>query len=109
MVLGSIFCYRSLSAIPRKNIGEPKEEIINLNRFECMYLSDLKIPYFKCSSSISIKVIPMGTTPQPSSLEKHSFSRLMRMPRASKDWQTFDLGCGSLTQHSNCLMTVLRG
>jgi hypothetical protein len=27
-----------------------------------MYLSDLKVPYFKCLSSISIKVISMGTT-----------------------------------------------
>jgi hypothetical protein len=25
----------------------------------------------------------------------------MRMPRASKDCLTCDLGCGSLTQHSN--------
>jgi hypothetical protein len=29
-----------------KNIGKPKEEIRNLNRFEYMYLSDLKVPYF---------------------------------------------------------------
>jgi hypothetical protein len=27
-------------------LGEPKEEIGNLNGFEYMYLSDLKIPYF---------------------------------------------------------------
>jgi hypothetical protein len=27
-----------------------------------MYLSDLKIPYFLCLSSVSIKVISMGTT-----------------------------------------------
>ncbi len=39
--------------------------------------------------------------PQPSSLGKHSFIRLMRIPRASKDCLTCDLGCGSLTQHSN--------
>ncbi len=39
--------------------------------------------------------------PQPSSLGKHSFIRLMRMPRASKDCLTCDLGCGSLAQHSN--------
>jgi hypothetical protein len=38
---------------------------------------------------------------QPSSLGKHSFIRLMRMPRASEDCLTCDLGCGSLTQHSN--------
>ncbi len=41
--------------------------------------------------------------PQRSSLGNHSFIRLMRMPRprASKDCLTCDLGCGSLTQHSN--------
>jgi hypothetical protein len=39
--------------------------------------------------------------PQPSSLGKHSFISLMRMPRAFEDWQTCDLGCGSLTQHTN--------
>ncbi len=38
---------------------------------------------------------------QPSSLGKHYFIRLMRMPRASKDCLTCDLGCGVLTQHSN--------
>jgi hypothetical protein len=27
-------------------IGKPKEEIGNLNGFEYMYLSDLKVPYF---------------------------------------------------------------
>jgi hypothetical protein len=32
--LGGIFCYRSLSAILRKKIGELKEEIGNLNGFE---------------------------------------------------------------------------
>jgi hypothetical protein len=45
-VVGSIFCYRSLSAILRKKIGKHKEEIGNLNGFECRYLSDLKVPYF---------------------------------------------------------------
>ncbi len=39
--------------------------------------------------------------PQPSSLGKHSFIRLMRMPRAFEDCLTCDHGCGSLTQHSN--------
>ncbi len=39
--------------------------------------------------------------PHPSSLGKHSFIRLMRMPRAFEDRFTCDLGCGSLTQHSN--------
>jgi hypothetical protein len=39
--------------------------------------------------------------PQPSSLGKHSFIRLMRMLRASEGCLTCDLGCGSLTQHSN--------
>jgi hypothetical protein len=41
-----IFRHRSLSAIPRKKIGEPKGEIRNLNGFEYMYLSDLKVLYF---------------------------------------------------------------
>ncbi len=27
-------------------LGKPKEEIGNPNGFECMYLSDLKVPYF---------------------------------------------------------------
>jgi hypothetical protein len=27
-------------------LGEPKEEIRNLNGFEYMYLSGLKVPYF---------------------------------------------------------------
>ncbi len=27
-------------------LGKPKEEIGNLNGFEYMYLSDLKVPYF---------------------------------------------------------------
>ncbi len=39
--------------------------------------------------------------PQPSSLGKHFFIRLTRMPRAFEDHLTCDLGCGSLTQHSN--------
>jgi hypothetical protein len=43
-------------------LGKPKEEIGNLNRFEYMYLSDLKVPYFLYISSISVKVISMGTT-----------------------------------------------
>ncbi len=47
-------------------LGKPKEEIGNLNGFEYMYLSDLKIPYFLYSSSVSIKVISMGTTLSPS-------------------------------------------
>jgi hypothetical protein len=44
--LGGIFCHCSLSAIPRKKIGKPKEENGNLNGFEYMYLGDLKVPYF---------------------------------------------------------------
>jgi hypothetical protein len=42
--VGSIFCYRSLPVILRKKIGKPKEEIGNLNGFECMCLGDLKVP-----------------------------------------------------------------
>jgi hypothetical protein len=44
--LGGIFCHHSLSAILRKKIGKSKEELGNLNGFEYMYLSDLKVPYF---------------------------------------------------------------
>jgi hypothetical protein len=39
-------CHCSLSAILRKKIGRPKEEIGNLNGFEYTYLNDLKVPYF---------------------------------------------------------------
>jgi hypothetical protein len=39
--LGDIFHHCSLSAILRKKIGKPKEEIGNVNEFENMYLSDL--------------------------------------------------------------------
>jgi hypothetical protein len=42
----SIFCHRSLSAFLGKKLGKPTEEIKNLNGFEYMYLSDLKVPYF---------------------------------------------------------------
>jgi hypothetical protein len=45
VVIGGIFCHRSLSAILRREKGEPKEEIGNLNGFEYMYLSDLKVQY----------------------------------------------------------------
>jgi hypothetical protein len=45
--LGGIFSHHcSLSAILRKKIGEPKEELGNLNGFEYMYLSDLKVQIF---------------------------------------------------------------
>ncbi len=47
-------------------LGKPKEVIENLNGFEYMYLSNLKVPYFFYSSSISIKVFSMGTTLFPS-------------------------------------------
>jgi hypothetical protein len=46
VVVGGISCHCSLSAILRKKIGEPKEEIRNLNGLEYMYLSGLKVPYF---------------------------------------------------------------
>jgi hypothetical protein len=38
--------HRSLSAILRRKIGELKEEIGNLNGFEYMYFTDLKVPYY---------------------------------------------------------------
>ncbi len=41
---------------------KPKEEIRNLNGFEFMYLSNLKVSYSLYSSSVSIKVISMGAT-----------------------------------------------
>jgi hypothetical protein len=47
-------------------LGEPKEEMENLNRFEYMYLSDLKVPYFLYLSSVSIKFFSMDTTLFPS-------------------------------------------
>jgi hypothetical protein len=46
MELNAIFCHRSLSAILRRKIGEPKEEIGSLNGFEYMYLNDLKYQVF---------------------------------------------------------------
>ena len=59
-------------------------------------------PNFSMLCGILAKACILGKFhPQPSSLGKHSFIRLMRMPRASKDCLTCDLGCGSLTQHSN--------
>ncbi len=59
-------------------------------------------PNFSMLCGILAKACILGKFhPQPSSLEKHSFIRLIRMPRASKDCLTCDLGCGSLTQHSN--------
>jgi hypothetical protein len=57
----SILCYDSICLMcshrwhilpplplssPGKEIGKPKEEIGNLNGFEHMYLSDLKVPCF---------------------------------------------------------------
>jgi hypothetical protein len=56
----SILCYNSICLMcsrqwhissplplsyPEKKIGEPKDEIGNLNGFEYMYLSDLKVPF----------------------------------------------------------------
>ncbi len=49
-------------------LGKPKEEIGNLNGFEYMYLSNLKVPYFLYSSLVSIKVIFMGATGMATSL-----------------------------------------
>jgi hypothetical protein len=59
-------------------------------------------PNFSMLHGILAKACILGKFhPQPSSLGKHSFIRLMRMLRVSKDCLTCDLGCGSLTQHSN--------
>jgi hypothetical protein len=59
-------------------------------------------PNFSMLCGILAKACILGKFhPQPSSLGKQSFIRLMRMPRAFKDCLTCDLGCGSLTQHSN--------
>ncbi len=44
--IGGIFCYCFLSGILRKKIGMPKEELGYFYGFECMYLSDLKVPIF---------------------------------------------------------------
>jgi len=57
---------RQLNLLDIWKLGEPKEEIGNLNGFEYMYLSNLKVPYFLYLSSVSIKVISMGTTLFPS-------------------------------------------
>jgi hypothetical protein len=46
VAIDGIFCHSSLSAILRREIVEPKEEIGNLNGFEYMYLSDPKVQYF---------------------------------------------------------------
>jgi hypothetical protein len=59
-------------------------------------------PNFSMLCGILAKACIFGKFhPQPPSLGKHSFIRLMRMPRAPEDCLTYDLGCGSLTQHSN--------
>ncbi len=60
------------------------------------------VPNFSMLCGILAKACILGKFhSQPSSLGKHSFIRLMRMPRGSKDHLNCDLGCGSLTQHSN--------
>jgi hypothetical protein len=59
-------------------------------------------PNFSMLGGILAKACILGKFhPQLSSLGKHSFIRLMSMPRAFEDCLTCDLGCGSLTQHSN--------
>jgi hypothetical protein len=64
-----------------------------------IFLAD---PNFSMLYGVLAKACILGKFhPQPSSLGKHHFIRLMRMPRASQDYLTCDLGCGSLTQHSN--------
>ncbi len=59
-------------------------------------------PNFSMLCGILAKACILGKFhPQPSSLVKHSFIRLMKMLRASIDCLTCDLVCDSLTQHSN--------
>jgi hypothetical protein len=59
-------------------------------------------PNFSMLYGILAKACILGKFhPQPSSLGKNFFIRLMRTPRAFEDCLTCDLGCGSLTQHSN--------
>jgi hypothetical protein len=53
-------------SFPEKENRWAEGKIGDLNGFEYMYLSDLKVPYFYCLSSISIKIISMGTTLFPS-------------------------------------------
>jgi hypothetical protein len=59
-------------------------------------------PNFSMLCGILAKACILGKFhPQPSPLGKHSFIRLMRMPKAFEDQQTCDRGCGALTQHQN--------
>jgi hypothetical protein len=59
-------------------------------------------PNFSMLCGILAKACILGKFhPQPSSLGKHSFIRLMRLLRAFEDCLTCDLGYGSSTQHSN--------
>ncbi len=58
-------------------------------------------PNFSMLRGIVAKACMGKFHPQPSFLGKHSFIKFMRMSRAFEDCLTCDLGCGSLTQHSN--------
>ncbi len=59
-------------------------------------------PNFSMFWGILAKICIFGKFhPQPSSLGKHSFIRLMRLPRVIKDWRICDRGCGSFTQYLN--------
>jgi hypothetical protein len=60
------FCYCSLLAILRKNIGKPMKKIRNLNGFEYRYQIGLKVSYYNTYPPLSIKVISMGMTLFPS-------------------------------------------
>jgi hypothetical protein len=67
----------------------------------CCLKKYLLIQTSACFSILAKACILGRFHPQPSSLGKHFFTNLMKMPRAFKDWQTCGRGCGSLTQHSN--------
>jgi hypothetical protein len=60
------FFYRSLLAILRKKIGEPRKEIGNLNGFKYRDLNGLKVTYYITYPTLSIKVTSVGMTLFPS-------------------------------------------
>ncbi len=46
-------------------LGKPKEEIRNLNGFEYMYLSNLKVPYFSTRPLYPLKLFPWAQHSSP--------------------------------------------